>query len=181
VNLPNFLSLFRIILVPVTIVYLIDGSYITALVIFSLAGITDALDGFLARVLHQKTLLGAYLDPLADKALLTACFITLSILQVIPSWLTAIIVTRDFIILFGICVLFMVSGSLEIRPAFISKITTALQLLTVFLALIYKSLGGDGPHPLLYVQYWLTAGFTVISGANYVFTGIKAINHNGPQ
>lgn len=177
-NIPNFLSLFRIILVPVTVVYLIDGSFFIALAIFTLAGITDALDGFLARVLNQKTLVGAYLDPLADKALLTSCFITLSILHIIPSWLTAIIVTRDFIILFGIFVLFMVSGSLEIRPVFISKITTALQLLTVFLALVYKSFGGNGPPPLIYIQYWLTAVFTILSGAHYVFTGIKAVNHN---
>lgn len=178
-NIPNFLSLFRIILVPVIVVYLIDGSFHIALAFFTLAGITDAMDGFLARVLNQKTLLGAYLDPIADKALLTSCFITLSILQIIPSWLTAIIVTRDFIILFGIFILFMVSGSLEIRPAFVSKITTALQLLTVFFALIYKTwVGGEGLPPLIHLQYWLTAIFTIISGAQYILIGIKAVNHN---
>lgn len=177
-NIPNLLSLFRIILVPVTVIYLIDGLFLIALAFFTLAGITDALDGFLARILNQKTLLGAYLDPLADKALLTSCYITLSIMKIIPSWLTAIIVTRDFIILFGIFVLFMVSGSLKIRPTFISKITTTLQLLTVFLVLLYKSLGGDGLPSLIHTQYWLTAAFTIISGTHYVFTGIKAVNNN---
>ena len=131
-SIPNFLSLFRIVLVPVTVIFLIDGSYVKALVIFTLAGITDGLDGFLARVLNQKTILGAYMDPIADKALLTSCFVTLSVLGIIPGWLTVIVVSRDFIILFGISVLFMVSVPFEIKPAFVSKVTTALQLITVF-------------------------------------------------
>ncbi|MCG6537596.1 MAG: CDP-alcohol phosphatidyltransferase family protein [Syntrophales bacterium LBB04] len=139
-SIPNFLSLFRIILVPVTVIFLIDGSFSTALAVFTLAGITDGLDGFLARVLDQKTILGAYMDPIAVKALLTSCFVTLSILGVIPGWLTVIVVSRDFIILFGISVLFMVSVPFEIRPAFVSKITTAIQLITVFLALAISNL-----------------------------------------
>jgi len=177
VNIPNLLTIFRIILVPITLIYLIDGSYFNALVAFTLAGITDALDGLLARVLNQKTILGAYMDPVADKALLTSCFIALAILGIIPGWLTAIVITRDFIILFGIFILFMVSGSLEIRPAFISKITTTLQLLTVFLVLGHRTWGGEG-HPLLiYVLYWLTAGFTIASGFHYISRGIKIFNH----
>lgn len=176
-SIPNFLSLFRIILVPVTVIFLIDGSFFTALAIFTLAGITDALDGFLARVLSQKTVLGAYLDPIADKALLTSCFVTLSIMGVIPGWLAVIVVSRDFIILLGISVLFMVSVPFEIKPIFVSKVTTAVQIITVFLALALKTVGGDG-HPLLiHFLHWLTAGFTTVSGFHYILRGIKAINH----
>ncbi len=159
------------------VIFLIDGSFLKALIVFTLAGITDALDGFLARVLSQKTILGTYLDPIADKALLTSCFVTLSILGVIPSWLTVIVVSRDFIILFGIFILFMLSIPFEIRPVFVGKITTALQILTVFLALAYKALGGDG-HPLVeHFLQWLTVGFTILSGFHYIRRGIKAINH----
>ena len=177
-SIPNFLSLFRIILVPITVIFLIDGSFFIALAIFTLAGITDALDGFLARVLSQKTVLGAYLDPIADKALLTSCFVTLSIMGVIPAWLTVIVVSRDFIILLGISVLFMASVPFEIRPIFVSKVTTAMQIITVFIALAAKTLGVDG-HPLfVHSLYWLTAGFTTISGFHYIIRGIKAINHS---
>jgi len=178
VSIPNFLSLFRIILVPVTVIFLIDGSFFTALAIFTLAGVTDALDGFLARVLSQKTVLGAYLDPLADKALLTSCFVTLSIMGIIPGWLAVVVVSRDFIILLGISILFMVSVPFEIKPIFVSKVTTAVQIMTVFLALAFKTLGGDG-HPLfIHSLHWLTAGFTIISGFHYLIRGIKAINHS---
>jgi cardiolipin synthase (CMP-forming) len=165
-------------LVPITVILLIDGSFFSALATFSLAGITDALDGFLARVLSQKTVLGAYLDPIADKALLTSCFVTLSIMGIIPGWLAVIVVSRDFIILLGISVLFMASIPFEIRPIFVSKVTTAVQIITVFLALVFKTLGSDG-HPLvIHFLHWLTAGFTTLSGFHYILRGIKAINRS---
>ena len=176
-SIPNFLSLFRIILVPITVIFLIDGSFLKALTVFTIAGITDALDGFLARVLSQKTILGAYLDPLADKALLTSCFVTLSILGVIPGWLTVIVVSRDFMILLGISIFFMVAVPFEIRPVFVSKLTTALQIITVLLALGTKALEGDGNYLGMHLLQWLTAGFTIVSGFHYIVRGIKAINH----
>ena len=86
-NIPNLLTLLRIILSPVIVILLIQGSFFKALIVFIVAGITDALDGFLARVLHQQTVLGAYLDPIADKALLASSFVTLSVLHIIPGWL----------------------------------------------------------------------------------------------
>jgi len=177
VSIPNFLSLFRIILVPVTVIFLIDGSFFKALAVFSLAAITDALDGFLARVLNQRTILGAYLDPLADKALLTSCFVTLSILGVIPGWLAVIVVSRDFIILLGISILFMVSIPFKIQPAFVSKVTTALQLITALLALVFQCWSIRGAVPWLHLFYWITAGFTTISGFHYLLKGMKAINN----
>ncbi len=81
-----------------------------------MAGLSDALDGFLARILHQQTVLGAYLDPIADKALLASSFITLSVLHIIPGWLTVIVISRDFIILLGISVLSIMSIPVKIRP-----------------------------------------------------------------
>ena len=163
---------------PITVIFLIDGSFFKALAVFTLASVTDALDGFLARVWNQKTTLGSYLDPIADKALLNSCFITLSILGIIPGWLTVIVVSRDFIILFGISILFMASIPFQIKPVLVSKITTAIQLITILLALAFKSLGGDG-HPLfMHFSFWVTAGFTTISGFHYILRGIRAINQS---
>jgi len=177
VSIPNFLSLFRIILVPVMVIFLMDGSFFKALAVFSLAGITDALDGLLARVLNQRTILGAYLDPLADKALLTSCFVTLSILGFIPGWLAVIVVSRDFIILLGISILFMASVPFKIQPAFVSKVTTALQLITALLALVFQCWSIRGAVLWLHLFYWITAGFTTISGFHYLLRGMKTINN----
>jgi cardiolipin synthase len=177
-NIPNLITLLRIILVPVVVILLIQGFFLKALVVFVIAGLSDALDGFLARVLHQQTVLGAYMDPIADKALLASSFVTLSVLHVIPGWLTVIVISRDFIILLGIAVLSMMSISVEIRPAFVSKVTTALQLITILLALAFKCLPWDidGLWPLS--LYWVTAFFTIVSGLNYMQRGLKLINYD---
>lgn len=175
-NLPNFLTLMRIFLVPVLVIFLIQGLFFNALMIFVVAGITDALDGFLARTLKQKTTLGSYMDPLADKALIISSFVTLSILGMIPAWLAVIVVSRDFVILLGVAVLFFMSVSFEIRPAFVSKVTTALQLLTILFVLLLECLPKDFYCRLVEVVYWVTALFTVISGLNYVAKGVKFIN-----
>src|SRR3990170_2977509 len=175
-SIPNFLSLFRIILVPVTVIFLIDGSFLKALVVFTLAGVTDALDGFLARVLNQQTILGSFLDPVADKALLTSCFVTMSVLGIIPAWLAVLVVSRDFIILLGVAIIFMVSVSFEIKPALVSKATTALQVITVLLALTLKILPGNFDYMWMFFLYWLTAGFTIISGFHYIIKWISTIN-----
>lgn len=177
-NIPNLISLLRIILVPIIVILLIQGSFLKALIVFVVAGLSDALDGFLARVLHQQTVLGAYLDPIADKALLASSFITLSVLHIIPSWLAVIVISRDFIILLGISVLSIMSTSVEIRPTFVSKVTTALQLSTVLLALSFRALpcGVDGIWSL--ALYWVTAFFTIVSGLDYMARGMKLINHD---
>ncbi len=179
-NIPNLLTLSRILLVPIIVILLIQSSYLKALVVFAVAGITDGLDGFLARVLKQKTVLGAYLDPLADKALILSSFITLSVLGIIPSWLSVIVISRDCIIIIGILILALMDVSFEVRPAFISKVTTTLQLVTIFLALVFKSLSLDfnlHSYNTDDVIYALTAFFTVASGLNYIFIGVKVINH----
>jgi len=176
-NLPNSLSLLRIILVPIIIICLIQGQHINALVLFLIAGITDALDGFFARVLHQKSVLGAYLDPLADKALIASTFITLSVVGSIPAWLTVIVISRDFIILLGISVLTLLSIRFEVRPALVSKLTTAFQLLTVSLTMLFYSFPLHLDRGYLSVVYWLTAALTVASGLNYLVRGIGFINN----
>jgi cardiolipin synthase (CMP-forming) len=180
-NIPNLLTLLRIILVPVIVILLIQGSFIKALVVFLVAGISDGLDGFLARVLHQQTVLGAYLDPIADKALLASSFITLSVLHIIPSWLAVIVISRDFIILLGIAILSMMSIPVQIRPIFVSRVTTALQLITVLMALTTRCLPGNFNELWLLAVYWVTALFTIISGLNYMARGVALINRTGKE
>jgi cardiolipin synthase len=176
-NIPNFLSLLRIILVPVMVIFLIEHSYGKALIVFTIAGITDALDGTLARLLNKQTKLGSFLDPLADKILLSTSFISLSIFGVIPSWLTVIVISRDFIILLGIMTLSMMSAAYEIKPVVVSKITTALQIGTIFFALFFKIFTSDIlNNNFVIILSWLTASFTIISGLIYISKGIKFLN-----
>jgi cardiolipin synthase (CMP-forming) len=175
-NIPNFLSLLRIILVPVIVIFLIQGSYGKALVTFTVAGLTDALDGSLARLLNSQTVLGSYLDPIADKLLLTASFVTLSILGIIPSWLTVIVISRDFIILLGIAILSLIGVHYEIKPALVGKVTTALQILTIFLALSFHAFPHDLSYDWIKIICWLTGFFTVASGLTYITRGIKIFN-----
>lgn len=175
-NIPNFLSLLRIILVPVVVIFLIQGSYGKALFTFTLAGLTDALDGILARLLSCQTVLGSYLDPIADKLLLTASFVTLAILGIIPSWLTVIVISRDFIILLGIAIMSIISIPYVVRPAFVGKITTALQIGTIFLALSFQAMSYDVSYDWMGIIFWLTGFLTVVSGLVYITRGIKLIN-----
>ena len=174
-NIPNFLSLLRIILVPLVVIFLIQGSYGKALFTFIVASLTDALDGTLARFLNHQTVLGAYLDPIADKLLLTASFVTLSVLGIIPSWLTVIVISRDFIILLGIIILSLISVPYVIKPAFVGKITTALQIGTIFLALLSQAVFRDVGYEWI-ILCWLTGLFTISSGLIYINRGIKIIN-----
>ena len=174
-NLPNILTLLRIILVPVIVIFLIQESYAKALLVFVIAGLTDALDGALARLLNKQTELGSFLDPLADKILLSTSFISLAIFTLIPGWLTVIVISRDFIILLGILILSMMSITYEIKPIFVSKVTTALQIATVFFALLLKSFTVE-MNNWLDLLFWLTAFFTILSVVIYIVKGIKFLN-----
>lgn len=175
-NIPNLLTLIRIILVPVIVILLMRESFHFALILFVVAGVTDGIDGFLARVLNQQTVLGAYLDPLADKALIATSFITLSILGLIPGWLVVIVISRDFIILVGFLILILMSVSFEISPAYVSKATTVLQIVTIFLVLSFRSLEFSIDYRLIEPMFWLTAIATIISGLYYIYKGIGLIN-----
>jgi len=153
-----------------------QGAFLKALIVLVISAITDALDGFLARILKQQTVLGAYLDPIADKALLISCFITLSIKGIIPGWLTVIVISRDCIILIGIAVLSIMSMSVEIRPAFISKVTTTFQLITLITVLIFRINPYIFDYRWVMFLYWATAFFTIISGLNYMFKRLRLSN-----
>jgi cardiolipin synthase len=180
VNIPNFLTVLRIVLVPIIVILLIQGQFTKALVCFIIAGVTDGLDGMFARILNQMTVVGAYLDPLADKVLVISMYATLAIIGVIPGWLAVIVISRDCIILGGILVLTLMSVKMEIKPSFVSKINTMLQLATILVALSMKAGGAEMHFREVFVLVcWLTAIFTVISGGDYLLKGMKLINREG--
>lgn len=177
-NIPNLLTLTRIVLVPVIVILLIQSSFFKAMVVFVIAGITDGLDGLLARVLNQRTVLGAYLDPLADKALILTSFVTLSVLGVVPSWLSVIVISRDLIILVGISILVIMDIPFDVKPTFISKVTTTFQLLTIFMVMMFLGFAIDFRiHAVDDIIYWLTALLTMASGFNYIVIGLKMMNN----
>ena len=175
-NIPNLLTLLRIILVPVVVILLMQELFLDALIVCVIAGITDGLDGFLARKLNQMTPLGAYLDPLADKALLTTSFVTLAILGAIPGWLAVVVLSRDFIILFGVSIMFLMSIPFVVAPSFVSKITTCCQFALVCVVLVYLSFAGANEWRVLSFLCWLTATATIVSGLHYIYKGVCYIN-----
>jgi cardiolipin synthase len=177
VNVPNFLTVLRIVLVPVIVILLMEGQHMKALVCFVVAGVTDGLDGLIARRFNQMTVVGAYLDPLADKILVISMFATLAVIGIVPGWLAVLVISRDCIILGGLLLLTLMSVSLQIRPSFVSKVNTALQLITLFVALVMNA-GEAGKYmaEVFVFVCWTTAAFTVASGADYLWKGMKLIS-----
>jgi cardiolipin synthase len=172
-NLPNIISVLRILLVPLLVIFLLEGKIHYALLVFFLAGISDAVDGFLARLLHQKTSIGAFLDPLADKLLINTAFVTLGILGIMPAWLAVLVVSRDIIILAGTLILMLTGRTMKIRPTLDSKVNTAAQLGCVCFFLAFDLLGHlqTWEQPVLFI----TAFFTLVSGFRYIFIGFQIL------
>jgi cardiolipin synthase len=180
-NLPNLLTILRILLIPFFIIALSYQYQGLALVVFACAGLTDALDGFIARTFQQKTLIGAYLDPIADKLLLGTSFVTLTVLSFpnkIPFWLTIVIISRDVIILLGIAILFMLGKKLVIAPSLLGKSTTFFQILIIAVVLLFNYLARPIPQ-LITLLAWITLAVTVVSGLDYLYKGIKLLNEVG--
>ncbi|MCX5895116.1 MAG: CDP-diacylglycerol--glycerol-3-phosphate 3-phosphatidyltransferase [Proteobacteria bacterium] len=173
-NIPNFLTILRILAIPLFIILIAYEHYPLALILFIGAAITDAMDGFLARTFKQKTTLGSYLDPIADKLLLTSSFVVFSIMKLIPAWLSILVISRDIIILLGILVLLVNFFPVEIHPTAISKCTTVFQLFSIGITLLFHVM--HKAYIPLQVVFWTTGIFTVISGIDYVSKGLKIIN-----
>ncbi|MCX7983231.1 MAG: CDP-alcohol phosphatidyltransferase family protein [Syntrophales bacterium] len=180
INIPNALTVMRIFLVPIIVICLIEDNFFISLIIFAVSGLSDGLDGFLARMLNQKTTFGAYLDPIADKALAMSCFVILAVKGIIPVWLAVIVISRDCFILLGIAVLMLLSLTPDIKPSLISKYTTALQLITVFFVLVVKSFSLPFNVAIILTGlFFLTGLLTFFSGVHYLIVGIRLINRRG--
>ncbi len=174
-KIPNFLTLARILITPLLVWLLLGNHVAAAFCVFVFAGLTDALDGLLARVLDQKSRFGSFLDPLADKLLLVTCFLILWKIPIrgvhIPTWLVFITVGRDFLILTGFFVLFLYKVRFEVRPLVSSKLTTLFQLMTIF-TVLGRSIFAlpEWMYPMLFV---ITAVFSFVSGWQYVSMGMS--------
>jgi len=172
-TIPNLITVLRIILVPIFVIYMINNNTLASLIIFIIASISDALDGFIARVFHQKSNLGAHLDPLADKILLMTAYITLAILKMIPSWLAVLTISRDVIILLGVLILYLNRYPVKIHPSLLSKTTTVIQVATILVVLSHGYLNIDF---LRIYAFWLVALLTIASGLQYIRTGMVILS-----
>lgn len=171
-TIPNFLSLLRMGLIPLFIIAVIDGELRRASFIFLIAGLTDAMDGFIARFWNQQSLLGTYLDPIADKLLLTSAYVALSFPHLnqgapIPLWVTVLVIARDVLLVAVGLILYLAAGVRKFPPTLLSKITTVFQVAGVVVVLISASF----PRLELFADWILiaVAGLTVASGLDYVY------------
>jgi cardiolipin synthase len=179
-NVPNFLTLLRIVAIPVFLILLEDYRYREALAVFIAAGITDGLDGAIARLTHTKTTLGAFLDPAADKALLVSAFIALGFMHVVPRWLVVLVISRDAVIVLGYFLLFvMTQRTMEVQPSVSGKASTALQLLAVTTVLV----GLIDPHlvraEVQYGVFYLAGAITAVAGLQYMYRGLAWLQRQG--
>lgn len=174
-TIPNLLSILRMGLIPVFVIALVNGDVRKAFLIFVIAGITDSLDGFIARFWKQQSLLGAYLDPIADKLLLTTAYVVLAIPHLspgslIPVWVTVLVIARDVLIAAVVLALHLATGIRKFPPTVLSKINTTLQVVAVVLVLF------SGAFPAIRwtgviadTALYLVAASTVASGLDYIY------------
>ena len=166
---PNQLTLLRMMFLPFIVIKLVEGYYELALILFVLAGFSDGLDGLLARTLKQQTVLGQYLDPIADKLLLSTMFMVLSILHKIPWKFTVLVFSRDITILLASAVLYAIAGLRDFRPSIFGKANTFAQVAAIFFVLLFE----------INRSRWVAVGrlsflratfaFTIVSAMHYVF------------
>ncbi|WP_421989440.1 CDP-alcohol phosphatidyltransferase family protein [Roseococcus sp.] len=166
-TLPNLITLARLASVPATIWLILHHRLDIAFLLFLAAGLSDALDGWLARYTNSRSAIGALLDPVADKALLISVYVTLAAMGVLPDWLAILVVFRDVVIVGGLLLLWMLGARTAIKPLYISKLNTAMQLILAGFALFHAGFGVELHLPLL-VLIWLTAATTLWSGLAYV-------------
>jgi cardiolipin synthase len=166
VNIPNSLTLVRIVLVPLVVWLIIDHEMTAAFLLFLLAGVSDAADGYIAKRYGWRSELGAYLDPIADKALLVSIYVTLGLAGHLPVWLVIAVVSRDILIVGAVVLSWMLSRPLTMHPLLISKVNTFAQI--VLAGLILAELGlGLGLEPVVKVLIWITGALTILSAAAY--------------
>ncbi|HSE18401.1 MAG TPA: CDP-alcohol phosphatidyltransferase family protein [Pyrinomonadaceae bacterium] len=187
VTVPNLLTVFRMVLIPVFASLLFYQRFILALAIFILAGVTDGLDGLLARRFDQKSQLGTILDPIADKLMLVTSFVVLSMRSVfpqplpthlpVPFWVTVAVISRDVFILVGAAAINIVTGFRGFRPSMLGKINTTVQIIAIA-AIIFAASVPYGSGWYLPTIYTTVFAFAVLSGAHYVFFVSKLVNED---
>jgi cardiolipin synthase len=175
-TLPNVITFGRLCAVPLAVWLVLQQMMSEAFFLFLVAGLSDAVDGWLARR-GGGSVLGALLDPVADKALLVSMYVTLAAVHVLPDWLAILVVFRDIVIVGGVLLLFVLGQTVPIRPLYVSKANTALQITLVALALLHSFLSPGLPFLpdvlILDVLVWAVAATTLISGGAYVWNAVR--------
>ncbi|MEC4676126.1 MAG: CDP-alcohol phosphatidyltransferase family protein [Nitrospirota bacterium] len=173
-NLPNTITITRIIIIPVFTTAIIYYRYDYALYLFIIASVSDFLDGLIARVKDQKTMLGTFLDPLADKFLLVTTFILFAIYGLIPKWVAITVISRDLIVLTGWFLLYMITHNSKVEPVIMGKIAIASQMITLTYILLTVNIRPLPPVPDILLFF--TAMVTALSGLQYIYKGFKLTN-----
>lgn len=175
-NLPNLLTLSRLVLVPFAVAAIAADNYRRALVLFLIAASTDGLDGFLARRFGWQTRLGAYLDPIADKTLLNGAWLALGIAGAAPIWLVAVIFGRDLLILVMVAAALLFTKVRTFPPSVWGKISTFFQIVGALVALVHLAIPRPELQAIARPLFWIVAIATVWSGADYVRRAVVTLN-----
>ena len=171
-SIPNIITLGRILLVPVIVWAIASNQMVIAFAIFIVAGVSDAVDGFLAKRFNMASELGALLDPLADKALLVSIYIALGTWDVVPRWIVILVVSRDIMIVAAVIVSWLVGKPIPMKPLMVSKLNTVAQV--AFAALVLGSLGFDfNPTPYNYILMGFVTVFTLVSVSLYLVEWVR--------
>ncbi len=179
VSIPNLITIFRILLVPFTMWLIVTGQYLPAFLAFVVAGVSDGIDGFIAKRFNQVTELGTYLDPLADKLLLVSIYLAMGFLELMPPLLVIIVVSRDVMIVGAVLLSWLIDRPVEMHPLWISKLNTTVQIAFAgfILAGLGLQLGVDG---YILTGSFIVGALTVASGAAYMLQWVKHMaNGNG--
>ncbi|MFC0217706.1 cardiolipin synthase [Pseudochelatococcus lubricantis] len=168
-TIPNLITILRLLLVPVIVASIGAQAWLAAFVMFVVAGLSDGVDGYIARRFDMRSELGAYLDAFADKALLVSIYVALSVVGVLPGWLAILVVSRDVLILMAIAISWLMTRPVAIRPLLVSKLNTAAQI--GFAALTLGSLGLAGAGPAVAAPWLFNAGMASVVGLTLLSAG----------
>jgi cardiolipin synthase len=180
VSIPNLITLARIVLVPVVVWAILAGQMGLAFILFLAAGVSDGVDGFIAKRFGMTTVLGAYLDPLADKALLVSIYVTLGINSVLPLWLVILVVSRDIMIVGGVLLSWLVGSPIKVKPLIVSKLNTLAQIVLASVVLGALGLGLSLPRAT-FALIAVVAVTTVLSVVAYLTQWLRHMNTAVPN
>lgn len=166
-TIPNIITIARLLMVPLVVVMIGAGQWTAAFAVFVLAGVSDAVDGFIARRWNMRSQLGAHLDPLADKALLVSIYISLAIHGVLPGWVAIVVVSRDIMIVSAMVLSMLLGKPLEVRPLLVSKLNTGAQIGFAALMLASNAFGG-APPVFVEMALLVTVALTLCSAGAYL-------------
>ena len=177
-SLPNLITIGRILLVPLTVWLIVSGDFLLAFLVFITAGVSDAVDGILARRLNLRTELGGYLDPLADKLLLVSIYVTLGFQRQLPAWLVILVASRDIMIVGAVILSWLMDKPISVKPLMVSKANTVAQIMLA--GIVLAVLGFDlAVEPLLAAGYITVAALTVASVAFYMVEWVGHMANGG--